>query len=200
MSTAPTKRRFTIAEYLALEADSLEKHEYYHGEIFAMAGASIAHNEIAANILARLHALLRGKGCRAYGSDLRIRVKESNLYTYSDTLVVCGKIERDSEDKDSVTNPRVIFEVLSESTESYDRGKKWEFYQELDSLREYLLVSQEDATVTRYSRNDAGPWHYLLFSGLDQVLALESLDCELPLAEIYENVSFGPEQEAASGG
>jgi Uma2 family endonuclease len=121
-------------------------------------------------------------------------VKKSNLYTYSDTLVICGKIERDSEDKDSVTNPRVIFEVLSKSTENYDRGQKWEFYQQLDSLREYLLVSQEDAKVTRYFRSENGPWHYKLVSGIDQALALDSLGCELPLTEIYDNVTFGPEE------
>jgi Uma2 family endonuclease len=198
MSTAFSKRRFTVAEYLALEADSLEKHEFYQGEIFAMAGATIRHNEISGNIFAGLHARLRGTNCRPYGSDLRIRVKKPNLFTYSDTLVICGKIEHAEESQHSVTNPRVVFEVLSKSTENYDRGQKWEFYQQLDSLREYVIVSQEEAKVTRYLREEGGPWRYLLISGQDQILALESLDCELPLAEIYENVSFGPEEETAS--
>lgn len=200
MSTAPTKRRFTIAEYLALEADSLEKHEYYQGEIFAMAGATIPHNEISGNIYHALRNALRGKDCRPYGSDLRIRVKKPNLYTYADTLVICGKIERDVDDKNSVTNPRVIFEVLSKSTENYDRGQKWEFYQQLESLREYVLVSQSEAKVTRYYREEGGAWQYLLITGLDHVLALESVGCELPLGEIYENVNLGPEEEPASAG
>lgn len=197
MSTAPTKRRFTIAEYLALEEDSPIKHEFYQGEIFAMSGATIPHNEISGNIFAGLHTKLRGKGCRPYGSDLRVRVKKANLYTYTDTVVICGPIERDDDDRHSVTNPRVIFEVLSKSTENYDRGQKWEFYQQLDSLREYVLVSQAEAKVTRYFREEGGEWRYMLISGLEQVLALESLGCELPLTEIYDNVTFGPEEADA---
>ena len=201
MSTAPSKRRFTIAEYLAVEEDSLDKHEFYRGEIFAMAGATIRHNEIVGNIFGQLHSLLRGKGCRPYGSDLRIRVKQVNFYTYTDTVVICGAIDRDEDDREAATNPRVIFEVLSKSTENYDRGKKWEFYQQLDSLREYVLVSQEEAKVSRYFRDDGGPWRYMLISGMEQRLALESLACELPLAEIYDNVTFGPENSAdASSG
>jgi Uma2 family endonuclease len=160
MSTAPSKRRFTIAEYLALEEDSPTKHEYYQGEIFAMAGATIRHNEITGNIFAGLHTRLRRKGCRPYGSDLRIRVKKPNLFTYADTVVVCGNVERAEESPHSVTNPRVIFEVLSKSTENYDRGQKWEFYQQLDSLQEYVLVSQEEAKITRYYRPAGGPWQY----------------------------------------
>jgi len=194
MSTAPSQRRFTIAEYLALEADSETKHEFYQGEIFAMAGATIPHNEISTNVLAGLHARLRGKGCRPYGSDLRIRVKKPNLFTYADTVVVCGKIEPAEESPHSVTNPRVIFEVLSKSTENYDRGQKWELYQQLDSLQEYVLVSQEEAKVTRYYRAPGGPWQYVLISGLDQTLRLESLDCELPLSEVYDHVTFGSEE------
>jgi Uncharacterized protein conserved in cyanobacteria len=194
MSTAPSKRRFTIAEFLAFEEDSVEKHEFYQGEIFAMAGATIRHNEISGNIFGQLHSLLRGKGCRPYGSDLRVRVQQANLYTYTDTVVICGPIERDKDDPEAATNPRVIFEVLSKSTESYDRGKKWEFYQLLDSLREYILVSQEEAKVTRYFREDGGPWRYVLVSGIEEALTLESLGCELPLADIYDNVTFGPEE------
>jgi len=194
MSTVPSKRRFTIAEYLAFEEDSLEKHEFYQGEIFAMAGATIRHNEIAGNIFGQLHSLLRGKGCRPYGSDQRVRIQRAGLYTYTDTVVICGAIERDEADRQAAINPRVIFEVLSKSTENYDRGKKWEFYQQLDSLREYILVSQEEAKITRYFREEGGPWRYMLITGLEQVLALESLGCELPLTGIYENVTLGPEE------
>jgi Uma2 family endonuclease len=196
MSAVPKKRRFTIQEYLALEDDSLTKHEFYHGELFAMAGASIRHNDIAGNIFARLHGELRGKGCRPYGSDQRIRIQQANLYTYSDTTVICGPIARDEDDRQAATNPRVVFEVLSKSTENYDRGKKWEFYQQLDSLREYVLVSQEEAKIERYSRDEGGQWRYSLTTGLDQSLELESLGVQLPLTEIYDNVTFGPEETA----
>lgn len=193
MSAALAKRRLTVAEYLALEADSLTKHEFYRGEIFAMAGASIRHNEISGNLYHALRKRLGGKGCRPYGSDLRIRIDAADLFTYANALVVCGRIERAAESPESVTNPRVIVEVLSKSTESYDRGQKWEFYQQLDSLREYVLVSQDEAKVERFFRTEGGPWMYELVSGLDQSLRLSSVECELPLAEIYENVEFGPE-------
>jgi Uma2 family endonuclease len=195
MSTASAKRRYTVAEYIALEADSLDKHEFYRGEIFAMAGASFRHNQITGNTYHALRNKLAGKTCQPFGSDLRIRVQRRDLYTYADALVVCGKAELTNEKPESVTNPRVIVEVLSKSTENYDRGQKWEFYQQLDSLREYLLVSQEEAKVTRYYRESGGPWMYELVAGLDQNLRLSSIECELPLAEIYENVELGPEVE-----
>lgn len=197
MSTTRTKRRLSVAEYLALEGDSPAKHEFRDGEIVAVPVANIRHNEISGNILAGLHARLRGKGCRPYGSDLRIRVNVVNLFTYADVLVTCGKIETADESLHSVTNPRAIFEVLSRATENYDRGRKWEYYQQLDSLQEYVHVSQEDAKVTRYFRTPGGPWRYVLIRGIDQTLPLTSLDCELPLAEIYDNVTFGPETDDA---
>jgi len=196
MSTAPSKRKFTIAEYLAFEENALAKHEFYQGEIFAMAGATIRHNEISGNIYHGLRGYLRGKSCRPYGSDLRVRVQRAGLYTYTDTVVIGGPIERDQDDPEAATNPRVIFEVLSRSTENYDRGKKWEFYQQLDSLREYVLVSQEEAKITRYFRDEGGPWQYMLISGLDQDLELASLGCRLPLSDVYENVTFGSEDTA----
>jgi Uma2 family endonuclease len=199
MSTAASQRRFTIAEYLALEEDSLTKHEFYQGEIFAMAGGTIRHNDISGNIYHSLRNQLAGKNCRPYGSDQRIRVKKLNLYTYSDTVVICGPIERDEADQQATTNPRVIFEVLSNSTENYDRGRKWEFYQQLDSLREYILVSQDEANVTRYYREERGAWHYMLIRGLDQALVLESLGCELSLKAIYDNVIFGKEESMDMG-
>jgi len=194
MSTVPSKRQFTVQEYLALEQDSLTKHEFYRGEIFSMAGASIPHNDISGNIYHMLRNCLKGKGCRPYGSVLRIRVKKAGLYTYTDTAVICGPIERDNDDLHAATNPRVIVEVLSKSTESYDRGKKWEFYQQLDSLREYVLISQEEAKITRYFRSDAGEWKYQLVVGLDASLELESLGCALPLSEVYDHVVLGPEE------
>jgi len=195
MSMAPNKRRFTIAEYRAFEEDSEAKHEFYQGEIFAMAGASIRHNEIAGNIYAWLHTALRGKGCRPYGGDQRISIQKKRLYTYSDTAVICGSVARDDEDPQAATNPRVIFEVLSKSTEGYDRGQKWEYYQQLDSLQEYVLVSQEEAKVTRYFRSDDGSWRYQLISGIDQGLDLTSIGCRLPLVDMYDNVKLGPDDE-----
>lgn len=193
MSAAPIHRRYSVEEYLALEQDSRSKHEFYDGEIFAMAGATIRHNDISGNIYHTLRNMLSGKDCRPYGNDQRICIKKLGLYTYSDTLVVCRPLERDDQDSHAICNPRVIFEVLSKSTENYDRGQKWEFYQQLISLREYVIVSQEEAKVTRYCQTEGGTWRYKLISGLDQSLDLESLDCRLPLTDVYNNVQFGPE-------
>jgi Uma2 family endonuclease len=198
MSTAPSQRRFSVAEYLALEQDSLTKHEYCRGQIVAMAGASIRHNQISVNIVAGLHARLRGQPCRPYGSDQRIRIDAADLYTYTDTAVICGPIERDPNDPQAAKNLRVIVEVLSKSTEKYDRGEKFELYQQLPSLEEYVLVSQEDARITHLMRLDDGSWRYVLIAGLDQTLHLASLACDLPLAEIYDGVTLGPEEDTAT--
>src|SRR5688572_10088572 len=142
MSTAPSKRRFTIAEYLALEGDSLEKHEYYQGEIFAIAGATIEHNIISGNVFFHLHSQLRGKDCRPFGSDQRIKVEAAGLFTYADISVFCGKIEQAKDDPLSAINPRVIVEVLSDSTEAKDRRRKLKLYLKIESLREYILIAQ----------------------------------------------------------
>lgn len=197
MSTVAEKRRYTVAEYLALELASPIKHEYYRGEIFAMAGASIRHNEISCNIMTALREKLRGKGCKPYGSDQRIRIEKADQFTYADTAVICGQVERDAKDPQAAKNPRVIFEVLSKSTEVYDRGQKFEFYQTLPSLKEYVLVSQHDAKITQFVRQEDGTWRYILIAGLDQSLTLTSLGCDLALTEVYDGVALGPEEEVA---
>jgi Uma2 family endonuclease len=194
MSMAPEHRRLSVAEYVVFERDSRSKHEFYRGELFAMAGGTIRHNDISGNIYHALRNRLKGTNCRPYASDQRVSVKPADLYTYTDTVVICGPVSRDEDDRDAITNPRVIFEVLSKSTENYDRGKKWEFYQQLDSLREYLIVSQEESKITRYYRDEGGKWYYKLVSGLDQNLEIASLACSLPLTDIYDNVTFGPEE------
>jgi Uma2 family endonuclease len=198
VSVASAKRRYTLAEYQALEQDSEAKHEYFQGEIFAMAGASIRHNEICGNLYHALRKTLQGHPCRSYLSDQRFSIRPAGLYTYADTTVICGPLQVDERDSEAIVNPQVIFEVLSPSTENYDRGKKWEFYQQLDSLREYVLVSQDEPKITRYFLDKDGGWHYSLITGLDQTLHLKSLDCDMKMAEIYDNVQFGgpPEENA----
>lgn len=194
MSTIAEKRRYTVAEYLALEQDSPTKHEYYRGEIFAMAGATPRHNRIAGNIFGKLYQRLEGKPCEPFGSDQRIRIKAVNHSTYPDVSVICGTMEVADDDRHAATNPTVLVEVLSLATEAYDRGRKFEFYQQLPSLREYVLVSQHEAKITHYSLNEDGSWHYRLIVGLEQTLDLPAIACQLPLAEIYRNVKFGPEE------
>ncbi|MEX2173539.1 MAG: Uma2 family endonuclease [Pirellulaceae bacterium] len=193
----PDRRRISLAEYLAWEARSGGKHEFYRGEVFAMAGASLRHNRIATNILARLYQSLEGGPCEVFGSDQRIRIDAVDLSTYPDVSVICGGVQVDAVDRHGVTNPRVIVEVLSKSTENYDRGRKFEFYQHLQSFMEYVLVYQDEPKVIHYVREDNGRWSYKLLVGEQETLRLESIDSELPFAAVYRNVKFGPEEEEA---
>src|SRR3954454_1847289 len=144
MSSVPERLKFTVQEYLAREARALTKSEFFEGDVVSMAGASVRHNIIATNVLSHLHALLRGTKCRPFGSDLRIKFEESNSFVYPDVVVICGDVIPAHDDRHSATNPRVVIEVLSDSTEKKDRGKKLKLYLKLDSLREYILISQDE--------------------------------------------------------
>ena len=196
MSTAPEKRRFSFQMYLAYEEASPTKHEFYRGEIFAMPGAGPRHNRIISNLLARLHGVLDGTDCEVYGSDQRIRIDSADLSTYPDLTIICGELRRHAIDRIAATNPRVVIEVLSSSTEKYNRGKKFELYQQLESLEEYLLVAQEEPAITQLVRNDDGSWRYTLAHGPDSKLELSCLPIQIPLSVIYRNVQFGPEDDA----
>ena len=175
----------TPEEYLALERRAEYKSEYVDGEVFAMAGGSERHNLIVANIIAGLHGQLLGGPCRVYPSDLKVRAPRPRYFFYPEVSVVCGETKFHDEHKDVVLNPVVIFEVLSEATAAYDRGKKFQSYQQLDTLAEYVLVSQDDATVEHYVRQENGSWIYTKLSGLDASLALPSARCVLELKFIY---------------
>jgi Uma2 family endonuclease len=176
-------------EYLALERKSKYKSEYIDGEVFAMAGGSERHNLIVANIIAGLHGQLFGSSCRVYPSDLKVRAPRPRFFFYPDVSVVCGETKFHDEHKDVVLNPAVIFEVLSEGTAAYDRGKKFQDYQQLDTLAEYILVSQDDALVEHYIRQENGSWIYTKLSGLNASLVLPSIKCQLELSFIYNNAT-----------
>jgi Uma2 family endonuclease len=195
MSSVPEKRRISLHDYLSWEERSGGKHEFYRGELFAMAGASPRHNRIAGNIFAYLHAKLEGRECVPYASDQRIRINAVDLSTYPDVSVTCGGIKLDDTDRHAITNPRVIFEVLSKSTENYDRGPKFEAYQNLESFQEYAVVYQTEAKVIHYVRQSDGSWTYRLLVGIQETLRLESIGCELSIDLIYRNIEFGPEVE-----
>lgn len=193
MSTASDHRRVSLEEYLALENPSETKHEYYRGEIFAMAGATFTHNRIFSNLFPRLANLLEGKPCEVFGSDLRIRIDAADLTTYPDMLVVCDGPQMHPIDDRAVTNPRLIIEILSKSTENYDRGAKFELYQSLESFCEYVLIYQNEAKAIHYVRQDDGRWAYQLVVGLESQLDLESIGVAIPLAVIYRNIELKPE-------
>ncbi|MCI0421322.1 MAG: Uma2 family endonuclease [Acidobacteria bacterium] len=189
MSTQP-KGRYTAEEYLALERAAEYKSEFYAGEIFAMAGASEQHNLIVANLVRELGLQLKKRPCKTYPSDMRLKVAPTGLYTYPDVMVVCGKVWLDDEQQDTVLNPTLIVEVLSPSTESADRGSKSGHYRKLDSLQEYLLVSQVKPHVEHYSRHPDHRWLLSEAEGLQSEIRLSSIDCVLPLSEIYDKVEL----------
>jgi Uma2 family endonuclease len=186
---AVMKQLWTEAEYLAFERASEIKHEYDHGEIFAMEGASEQHNLITVNVAASLHAQLRQRPCWVYSNDMRLKISARN-YTYPDIIVVCGAPQIADEQGDTLLNPTLIVEVLSPSTEQYDRGRKFQYYRTLASLQEYVLISQEQARIEHYVRQDNGKWLYTHHAGLDAALELPSIGCRLALADVYEKVTF----------
>ncbi|HLQ45721.1 MAG TPA: Uma2 family endonuclease, partial [Planctomycetaceae bacterium] len=155
MSAIP-KPTYTPEEYLVVERDSEIRHEFYRGELFAMAGATAAHNQIALNVASGLMAELRGKPCRVFALDMRVKVRPNGLYTYPDVAVACPPIEFEDDTRDTLLNPKVIVEVLSKTTEKYDRGKKFDLYRELASLQQYVLIAQSEARVASYVRQADG--------------------------------------------
>ena len=178
----PAKIYYTPEEYLRMEANSLEKHEYFQGEIFLMAGGTPRHNLLVANVTAELNLGLRGKDCAAYSSDMRILVKSSGLYTYADVSVVCGELELAPGRNDTITNPVLIAEVLSPSTEKYDRSQKFELYRGLESLQTYLLIDQSRFYVELHTKSASDTWVLQTFNSSSQNINLASLNLTIPLA------------------
>ena len=193
MSVQP-KTRYTLQEYLDLERSAEVRHEYLDGEIFAMVGASWPHVVIVSNLVTRLSPQLRERGCQAVSSDLRVKISAIGLYTYPDIAVVCGKPQLE-QPGDTLINPTMIIEVLSDSTEAYDRGKKFEHYRTVGSLTDYVLVSQDKVLVEHFSRQADGRWLYTAANKLTDSISITTLGCALNLAEVYETV----EGLAASG-
>jgi Uma2 family endonuclease len=187
MSTT-TKTFVTPEEYLALERVSERKSEYRAGEIFDMSCASEPHILISVNVLASLHHQLRKRPCKVYPGDLRIKVSAAGLYTYPDVSVLCGEAVLDDNQKDTLTNPTVIIEVLSPSTEAYDRGQKFEYYRKLESLAEYVLVSQDKRHIEIFTRQNDGRW--LLTETTHGVARLRSIKCRLALNDVYDKVEI----------
>ena len=193
MSTLP-KTYLTPEQYLEIERKAEFKSEYYQGEMFAMAGARWAHNLILLNLASELRQQLRTRPCAVTSSDMRVRVNAKGLYTYPDVVVVCGEPRFLDERRDTLLNPTLIAEVLSESTEQYDRGRKFEHYRPLESLAEYLLVSSQRVSADLFTRQPDGRWMLTASSRLEDSLDLPSVGCHLALADLYEKVDFSTSQ------
>jgi len=189
MSALP-KKILTVAEYLAIEERAEFKSEFYRGEMFAMSGASEPHNRIKDNTIIEIGTRLKGGPCRTYSSDQRVHIEATGLYTYPDILVVCGPSEFAAEDRNSIINPRVIIEVLSPSTEKYDRGTKLRNYQRIPMLQEYVMVYQDEAVCESLTRKADGSWTFAFAAGLDATLKFNSIAVEIALTDVYAGVTF----------
>ncbi len=184
----PARYLFTPEEYFRQEENAIDKHEYLNGEIFLMAGGSARHNALTANVSAEVVIGLRGKPCTTYSSDMRISAGKDSFYSYADVSVVCGEPEFVEGRKDTITNPILIVEVLSPSTENYDRGKKAELYRSISSVQSYVLIDQARVYVEHFRRIEEGNWLLETLTELNQVLKIPALNLLIPLANLYDKI------------
>jgi len=180
---------YTFEEYLEMENVSEERHEYYYGEIFNMAGTTLRHNNILKNLIIKFNPLLDGKKCQLNFESVRTEINEKKHYVYPDLVITC---ENAQNDKTTIKLPTIIIEILSDSTELYDRTDKFNAYRQIPTLEHYVLVSQKKCMVECYTRQE-GEWKYKVYESITDFLELSTLDIKLPLAEIYENIEFDVE-------
>jgi len=201
MGMAARQRRFSVAEYLELEDAADERHEYQDGEILAMAGGSPEQSFIIANFVGEAHNALKGKNCRVAESNLRIRIPHKPRYMYPDASIICGPLQFDPQDprRHTIINPKVIIEVLSPSTEAYDRGDKFTQYREIQGFDEYILISQDRPNFESFLRQPDGAWSILNFTGLNAAAKIRSLGISIPMAELYAGIEWpGSATDAAA--
>ncbi len=191
MASSPITK-VTAEEYLALDRAAEFRSEFFDGEIVAMSGGSLRHSGMKINLAGEVRDALRGTQCRAFDSDLRVRVSP-RMYTYPDLTVVCGKPMLADERQDILLNPKVIFEVLSPSTEFYDRGVKFRHYREIESLTDYVLLDQEQARIEQFTRGDAHLWTFHDYKAATETLLIESIGVSIPIARIYDGLEFPSE-------
>ncbi|MBC7887175.1 MAG: Uma2 family endonuclease [Ferruginibacter sp.] len=186
----PVLNYISEQDYLEGERKAFEKHEYYKGEVFAMSGALLPHNEIFSNLFGELATRLRGKNFKPYGSDLRVHIPANTLYTYPDISIICGKVETIDDQFDTAVNPAVIIEILSKSTRDYDKGSKFTLYRAIKTLKEYILVDSNNIAVEKFIRHTDNSWQLTEFKLLTDVFSINTVDIDIKLADIYERVKF----------
>lgn len=190
MSAVAAVKYITEEEYLKAEEKSLTKNEYYKGEIFAMAGASISHNRITRNTQTEIDIFLRDKSCEIFPSDLRIQVEANSLFTYPDLSIVCTDLEFYKKRKDTIRNPTVLIEVLSPSTQNYDRGEKFALYRDLPSLKEYILISSTKILIEKYTKQSDNEWIFTEFKKPTDQFEIESIGFLVTVEALYRKVNF----------
>lgn len=189
----PARTLVSIEDYLKAEEVSAEKHEYYAGDVLAMAGASVLHNRIVRNTLSSIDNHLKGRTCEVFPSDLKLHVKSKSSFVYPDLSVVCGELEYFNERQDIISNPTVVIEVMSPSTELYDRGKKFMLYRQMESLQEYLLVSSTEMLVEKFTKTQNRVWSLQVFNLPEEQCLIQSINHSVQLSEFYRNVTFESE-------
>ncbi|MCC7306619.1 MAG: Uma2 family endonuclease [Acidobacteria bacterium] len=191
MTPNPIPAKMSPEEFLAFERAANERHEYRDGVVVAMSGAKRRHNTVSTNLSGLLWQHLRGKDCESYSNDMRVWVPKTRLYTYPDIVAVCGKPEFLDDEFDTLLNPALIIEILSASTESYDRGEKFQSYRSIPTLKEYLLVAQDHPHLEKYVKHGDGFWMLSEAAGFDSSgIMLESINCSLSLTDVYDKVDF----------
>lgn len=180
--------RYNLSQYLEIEKKSSNKHEYFNEEIFSMAGASDEHNEVFSNLFFQIASKLKGKPCRPYGSDKRLHIPQNTLYTYPDISIYCNGLIHSANDKDSAILPTVLIEILSSTTQSYDRGDKFKLYRDIPSLKEYILIDPEQIAIESFFLNSKNNWELQEYTDQTQNLRFKSLNIDISIQDIYENI------------
>ena len=187
---AYSKEKISIEAYLEMENASIEKHEYYKGEVFAMSGTKMPHNKIASNLLITLGLKLKGTKCQPYGSDVRVHIESNTLFTYPDISIICGDVVTLNNDDYNVLNPTVIIEILSASTKNYDRGEKFKLYRDIATLKEYVLVDSESIHIEVFRLNENNHWELEEYNNPNDLLLFKAINENVLIAEIYEGVNL----------
>jgi len=182
------KKHLTVAEYLDYEKTTGEKHEFYKGEVFAMAGAKVAHNRIVVRLTSILSQQLRGKTCEPFNSDQRIHIPYNSLYTYPDISIVCGPVKTLNDDEYNILNPSVIIEVLSAGTKNYDRSEKFQLYRDIPTLKEYILIDSESIRIEAFRINTKNHWELEEYKNTYQTLSMPLINVAIPVYDIYEGI------------
>lgn len=193
-----TKKPFTVQEYLELEESAVYKSEYFKGEIFAMAGASFNHNQVAGNVYLQLRQRQEKHGCRITFGDLKLCVEEIDFFAYPDLMIACDKLQFFPGRTDIILNPLVIIEILSRSTEAYDRGKKFQFYRSIPSFQEYILIDQYRVHIDQFYIEKTGKWTFRDYNDINDILQFSRIDFEIPLEKVYELVDFELEESESA--
>lgn len=184
-AVAYDKQKYTIEEYLQMERASAVKHEYYQGEIFAMAGAKPRHNIISSNLIAELHLRLKTSPCFPYGNDMRIHIPENTLFTYPDISIIYGEIKTFDKDKDTALQPIILIEILSKTTRDHDRGGKFKLYRDIPTIKEYMLVDSENIGVEIFRKNEHNHWELEEYKNLQEIVNLPAIGVSVSMKDIY---------------